>query len=260
MHNKENVRQSAEAADNLVPGRKPVLELVRNSPDNVDMVFVVEGAKNRDIGVILDACREARVRFRMVGRADMERMFPGNHQGVLARTSATGYTDLEELLQRAADAPLPLIVALDQVQDPGNVGAMARTLYALGGAGLVVPKDRTAYLGAAAVKSSAGALTRLPVARVVNLSRALDRCEELGWPIYGAIVDPAGQNMYTQALSTPAVLVMGNEEKGIRPNVAKRCSKRLTIPLGRDFDSLNVAQAAAIIMGEFVRQRMMGRG
>lgn len=260
MQQKERPRRKSENAnaDNLVPGRKPVLELIKNSPSTVDMVFILDGIRGREIGAVLDACRDLSVRFRKVSRADMDRMFSGNHQGIIARTSATEYTDFEELMQHALDAPLPLVLALDQVQDPGNVGAMARTLYALGGAGIIVPKDRTAYLGAAAIKASAGALTRLPVSRVVNLSRALDRAEELGWPIYGSLVDPAGENMYTQALSTPAILVMGNEEKGIRPGVAKRCSRRLTIPLGRKFDSFNVAQAAAIIMGEFSRQKMMG--
>jgi 23S rRNA (guanosine2251-2'-O)-methyltransferase len=253
MNTKGKKRQTG-GDDNLVPGRKPVLELVQNSRDTVDMVFVQEGARGKDIGAIIDACRDGGVRFRKVPRGDMARMFDGNHQGVLARTSAASYTELEDLLDAALDAPLPLLLALDQVQDPGNVGAMARTLYALGGAGLIVPKDRTAYLGGAAVKASAGALTRLPVARVVNLSRALDACDERGWPIYGSMVDPVGKNMYAQALSTPAVLVMGNEEKGIRPGVAKRCSEKLTIPLRRPFDSFNVAQAAAIIMGEFSRQ------
>ncbi|UIJ37421.1 RNA methyltransferase [Desulfobaculum bizertense] len=257
MHNKKDMRQSTKSEENIVPGRKPVLELLRNNPQSVDLVLVQEGAHGKELGEILDLCRSSRVRFRLSSRTDLARLFSGNTQGVVARVSESRFIELDELLAQAMDAPLPLILALDQVQDPGNIGAMARTLFALGGAGLIVPKDRTAYMGAAAVKSSAGALTRLPVAKVVNLSRALDTCVDAGWPVYGSIVDPKGENMYARRLSTPAVLVMGNEEKGIRPGVAKRCSERLTIPLQRNFDSLNVAQAAAIIMGEFLRQKLL---
>ena len=144
---------------------------------------------------------------------------------------------------------VPLVVALDQVQDPGNVGTLCRTLYALGGAGVILPRHNSAYLGPAAHRAAAGALERLPVARVTNLAHALDEAEEAGFSIYGAGCGPDAADAFEHAMQLPAVLVLGNEDKGLRPGVAKRCGRMLRIPLARKFDSLNVAQAGAILLG-----------
>ncbi len=153
-----------------------------------------------------------------------------------------GFADLGDILRDAPDAPLPLIVALDQVQDPGNVGTLARTLYAMGAAGLVVVRHGGAALGGAAARAAAGALEKLPVTKVTNLARALDEADEAGYTIYaagGATTDGDGKpgsaplNPFTEPLRTPAVLVLGNEDTGIRPNVAKRCHFTLTIPWPR---------------------------
>ena len=239
----------------LVPGRKPVLEQLAAAADKVDTIFIQQGARGAEITRIIDQCRDKGLRYRMLSRAELARLCPGNTQGVVARIIQRGFVELDELLDKTAAAPLPLVVALDQVQDPGNVGALARTLWAMGGAGIIVPKDRTAYMGPAAYKASAGALAKLPVAKVVNLARALDQCLEQGFEVCATTVGPLATNMYEADLSTPAVLVLGNEEKGIRPNVLKRATRELTIPLARPFDSLNVAQAAAMVIAEFARQR-----
>lgn len=247
-------RENKEQHQALVPGRKPVLELIDADPARIDTVFLQQGAHGKEIAAIVERCKTARIRFRNMPRQELAKIYPGNSQGVVARLAAQGFIDLPDLLEQAMAAPLPLIVALDQVQDPGNVGTLARTLYALGGAGLIVPKDRTAYLGAAAHKSSAGALAKLPVAKVVNLARALDQCLDAGWDVAATAVGPTATNMYEARLSTPAVLVLGNEEKGVRPNVLKRATQQLTIPLARPFDSLNVAQAGAIVLAEYARR------
>ncbi len=130
----------APAGGFLQPGIKPVTELLRRRPEKIDAVFVRKGKKGKETDAILDLCRTAKVRFSLVDETFLDRLWSGqgpgnvrgNHQGVIARLFTTGFTDLEDLLARAADEPLPLIVALDQVQDPGNAGALARTLYALG--------------------------------------------------------------------------------------------------------------------------------
>ena len=161
------------------------------------------------------------------------------------------YTDKAQLLAAVADAPLPLLLALDQVQDPGNVGTLCRTLYALGGAGLLLPRHNSAYLGPGARRAAAGALEHLPVAQVTNLARALDSADEAGLTIYGAggAEGPNSLDAFTDRMRLPAVLVLGNEDKGLRPGVAKRCAHMLRIPLARSFDSLNVAQAGAVLLG-----------
>jgi 23S rRNA (guanosine2251-2'-O)-methyltransferase len=173
---------------------------------------------------------------------------------VAARCAALDYTPLERLLERAPEAPLPLIVALDQVQDTGNVGVLARTVHALGGAGLIVCQHHGAYLGAGAVRSSAGALNKLPVAKVGNLANAMKDCVNYDYTLYCARMTSDSDNVYTAELQTPAVLLLGNEEKGIRPGVSKFAHHSLHIPFQREFDSLNVAQAGAIIVSEFARR------
>ena len=243
----------------LLPGIKPVLELLEKSPARVDLLLLKKGLRTRETSRMLDICRTAGVRFSLVEGPALDRLCPPRgadgkgprtaHQGVIARLTAAEFTDLPDLLDAVASAPLPVLVALDQVQDPGNVGTLARTLYALGGAGLILPRHNAAYLGPGARRTAAGALERLPIARVPNLARALDTCEEAGLTIYGTGMDPHSLNIYAEALQLPAVIVLGNEDKGLRPGVAKRCSRLAHIPMSREFASLNVAQAGAILLG-----------
>ena len=228
----------------LLPGMKPVLELLRTDPQRIDLVFCKKGLRTRDAQDVQQLCRQSGVRFSLVDQAALDRLCreaaqqngseaaPLNHQGVVARLTATDFRDLADVLRAASEAPLPLVVALDQVQDPGNVGTLCRTLYALGGAGVILPRHNSAYLGPAAHRAAAGALERLPVARGTNLAHALDAADA-----------------FEHAMQLPAVLVLGNEDKGLRPGVAKRCGRMLRIPLARRFDSLNVAQAGAILLG-----------
>lgn len=245
--------ENTDQKGHLTPGRKPVLELLRERPDSIDTIFLADDGPG--LGDIVGGCREGGVRFRKVRRAELDRMFPGNHQGVVARLRTRRLVELDSLIATAADSPFPLILALDQVQDPGNAGTLARTLLALGGAGLLFPRDRTAFMGPAAAKAAAGALDRLPLCQVVNLARALDACADAGLAIYGSAAGPGSVDLFDARLDFPAVLVLGNEDKGMRPNVGKRCSAMLSIPMAGGFDSLNVAQAGAMIMTEMLRRR-----
>jgi 23S rRNA (guanosine2251-2'-O)-methyltransferase len=249
-------QQQREKTDNthFTPGRKPVLELLSSRPQALDTVFLSADATG--LGEVVGKCREFGVRFRKVRRADLDRMFPGNHQGVVARLRGRQLVELEQLIALSARSEFPLILALDQVQDPGNVGTLARTLLALGGAGLLFPKDRTAFIGPAAVKAAAGALDTLSLCQVVNLARALDVCAEAGLAIYGADTGQGSRSLFEARLNFPAVLVLGNEDKGMRPNVGKRCTEKLSIPMHGGFNSLNVAQAGAMILTEMLRQRL----
>lgn len=242
----------------ILPGLKPVLELLQDAPKRIDSVFCRKGLRSQEGLEIQRLCRENDIRYSVVEQAALNRLCgnrPGrnevNHQGVIARLSACETCSLEQLLTEAKAAPLPIIVALDQVKDPGNVGTLARTMYALGAGGLLLPEHNGVYLGPGALRSSAGALGKLPVCRAVNLGYALDDAELSGFTIYGTgrgTSDNPSLNPFKEALTLPAVLVLGSEEKGLRPGVAKRCSKWLEIPFSRPFDSLNVAQAGAILL------------
>jgi len=139
----------------LLPGLKPVLELLASEPQRVDLVFCKKGLHGPEAREVQNLCRQNGVRFSLVDGAALDRLCRGPrqgrdavaHQGVVARLAVTGFCGLEELLAAVPDAPLPLLLALDQVQDPGNVGTLCRTLYALGGAGLLLPRHNSAYLG-----------------------------------------------------------------------------------------------------------------
>lgn len=249
----------------ILPGIKPVLEILRSDPRRVDMVFCRKGRRDREMLEIQSLCREAGIRFSLVEKEGLDRLCRDEetgrvpaHQGVAARVGAVAFHDAADLFAAVNDAPLPCILALDQVRDPGNVGTLCRTLHALGGAGLLVPLHNGAHLGAAAMRASAGALDSLPVARVTNLARSLDAAEEAGLFIYGASCDGDAANAFEEEFRLPAVIVLGGEEKGLRPGVAKRCARMLRIPLARGFDSLNVAQAGGILTALAARSRMIG--
>jgi 23S rRNA (guanosine2251-2'-O)-methyltransferase len=237
----------------IVTGRKPVLELLTRSPSKVGLVALQQGVRGPEVEALLEECRKARIRFKFLEKLAFAKAYPQARQGVAAKVAAKEFASPAELLEAARSAPLPLVLALDQVQDPGNAGALARTLLALGGAGLIVPKHNAAFLGAGAMRASAGALERLPVALAVNLGRTLEECAQAGFEVYYAGLSPECADLFAAKLTLPAVLVLGGEDKGVRPGVAKHCAGGLRIPLPGGFDSLNVAQAGAVILGQFAR-------
>jgi 23S rRNA (guanosine2251-2'-O)-methyltransferase len=165
------------------------------------------------------------------------------------------YAELPDLIEaaKAASAP-PFLLALDGVTDPQNLGALARSAHALGAHGLVLPKDRSATITPAAAKAAAGALEHCPVARVTNLSRALEEMKEAGLWIVGLAAE--GDRLLQQVnLRTPLSLVLGSEGKGIRPLVRKHCDHLARIEMSGRLGSLNVGAAGAIALYEVARQR-----
>jgi 23S rRNA (guanosine2251-2'-O)-methyltransferase len=176
-----------------------------------------------------------------------------DHQGVVAEVDPYPYADPESLLA----GPDALVVALDQVQDPHNLGAVCRSAEAVGAAGLVIPSRRSAAVTAAVSKASAGAVEHLPVARVPNLVDWLIRAKDSGAWIYGA--EQGAPAPYTQAdLSGKLVLVLGSEGRGLRRRVSATCDLLISIPVHGRVASLNVSAAAAVLLFEAARQRGAG--
>lgn len=173
-----------------------------------------------------------------------------DHQGVVAEVDPYPYAGAEQLLRRES----ALLVALDQVQDPRNLGAVARSAEAAGAAGLVIPERRSAEVTAVACKASAGAVEHLPIARVRNLSDWLAEAKQAGFWIWGADTD-AKQAPWAVDLSGPTVLVLGGEGKGLRPRVAGSCDGLVALPQRGEVGSLNVSAAATALLFEAVRQR-----
>jgi 23S rRNA (guanosine2251-2'-O)-methyltransferase len=183
--------------------------------------------------------------------AELERLCGSpDHQGVVAEVEPYPYAGAAELLRRE-DA---LLIALDQVQDPRNLGAVARSAEAAGAAGLVVPERRSAAVTAAACKASAGAVEHLAIAHTRNLADWLVDAKEAGFWIWGADAG-AKQAPWDVDLTGPTVLVLGGEGKGLRPRVASACDGLIALPQQGRIDSLNVSAAAAALLFEAVRQR-----
>jgi 23S rRNA (guanosine2251-2'-O)-methyltransferase len=173
-----------------------------------------------------------------------------DHQGVVAEVEPYPYAGAGELLRRES----ALLVALDQVQDPRNLGAVARSAEAAGSAGLVIPERRSASVTAVACKASAGAVEHLPIAHVRNLADWLAEAKEAGFWIWGADAG-AGQAPWQVDLSGSTVLVLGGEGKGLRPRVASACDGLVALPQRGRIESLNVSAAATALLFEAVRQR-----
>lgn len=233
-----------------LPGLKPVLELLASSPTSITRIYRSQRRQGQEMNRIVELCQKWRIPLEEIPQERLASLCGRHvaHQGVAAQISEASQLSLPELLAQVPAAPLPLLLALDQVQDPGNLGAIARSAWAMGCAGLLLPKHNSAGLTPAAFKSSAGSLGKIPLGICANLARALDECEEQGYAIYGAAASPGAENALTLSWQLPAVLVLGSEENGIRPGVAKRCQTMAAIPMQRSFNSLNVAQAAAMFM------------
>ena len=238
---------------NILVGRKPVLESVMGDSSNVESVMVQKGVRGKVISEILDQCRNKNILFKTYDRQILDKVYKGNHQGVIAKISSVPLSSLDDVMEKCLASDVQLILVLDKVQDIGNVGALARTMYAIGAGGLVLPKHEGPGLNQGLVKTSAGAIGKIPVAKVVNIANSLKVLSKQGFNLYCAAMD--GENVYGAELQFPAALVLGNEEKGVRPRVMDQCDHKISVPLANDFDSLNVAQAGAMLISEFLRTK-----
>ena len=241
----------------FVFGVNPVLEALRARPEEIETLFIAEGQLTRGhAGELLSRAREARVRVRRLPRERLAALSEGGvHQGVVAEVRSFHYAELEDLLRRAQDsAGPPLLVALDGIQDPHNLGAIIRSAHALGAHGVIIPKDRAAQVTGAVAKASAGAVEHCPVARVTNLARTLEELKQGGLWVAAADQDGA-QVLYDAQLDGSLVLVVGAEGAGVRRGVLERCDFRLRIPMAGQLASLNASVSAAILLYEVARQR-----
>lgn len=238
-------------------GINPVMEQLRTRPDEIDKLFIAQGSKLAP--ELIELAKAAGVRIEPLPRDKLAAMAEGGvHQGVVCRVPEFKYAELSQLLAKETDGRPSLVVVLDGIQDPQNLGAIARSALAFGATGLVIPKDRAVGVTGVAMKSAVGALSHLPVARVTNVSRALDELKEAGFWTAAAVLD--GDRDLPQAdLSGPMALVIGAEGEGVRQGVAKSCDFRIRIPMhDQKVGSLNASAAGAVLLYELHRQRMGG--
>ena len=238
-------------------GVNPILEALRARPDQMECVFFAEGQVTTTAAAeIFSRARKEGIKIQKVIRERLSTLAEGGvHQGVVAQMREFEYASIEDILEAAEKAEEPaLVVVLDGIEDPQNLGAIIRSAYALRAHGVVIAKDRAASITGAVSKASAGALEHCPVAQVVNISRTLEELKKTGiWVV--ATDAKSSQTLSEAKLNGPLALVIGAEGSGIRENVLKHCDFRVRIPMGKKFNSLNASVSAAIMLYEIGRQR-----
>ena len=238
----------------IVYGVNAVREAVE-SGQALERVAIARGRHGERLQEIVEACRRRNIPVRFVEREELDRLAGDvRHQGVVALTGAQSYRRLEDLLTSAKKPGL--LVALDGVEDPRNLGAILRTAHCAGADGVIIPERRAAGLSDTVAKTSAGATAYLPVARVTNLGRALDELKEAAYWIVG--LEEKAEQSYDQVdLKDSIVLVLGGEGRGLHELIRKKCDFLVSIPTFGKISSLNVSVAAGIVLYEVVRQRKM---
>jgi 23S rRNA (guanosine2251-2'-O)-methyltransferase len=234
----------------LLSGINPVLESLK-AGHPLDRILIAKGAAGPRLQEIVDLARRASVSVRFEERHALDRLAgTPAHQGVVAMGAAQRYAELDDVAPAAQ-----LLVVLDGVEDPHNLGAIVRTAYAAGAGAVVIPERRAVGLTDVVAKAAAGALEYLPVVRATNINRTLEQLKELGYWIYG--LDERGTDDYdTVDYNTPTVVVFGGEGKGLHEQVRKHCDVLVRIPMAGKISSLNVSVAAGVVLFEWRRRRL----
>jgi 23S rRNA (guanosine2251-2'-O)-methyltransferase len=253
------VNEAEPDATHTIYGLIPVLEALRAGNKQLQQITIAEGARHERLRELLDLAKRERVPVHTLPRTVIDRTLPGvTHQGVFARTAAAKYRDAGELLDELGsqvDTPnKPLVLGLDAVEDPRNLGAILRTAECAGVGGVFIPERRAVGLTATVAKASAGALEHVQVARVTNLVQLIEQLKQRNIWVIGASAD--GDSDYAEwDWTVPSALFLGGEGAGLHRLVKERCDTLVRIPLLGRIESLNVSVAAGVILFEALRQR-----
>ena len=249
-------REREEAPENMLEGRNAVTEAL-SAGRTIDKLLVADGDTDRALARICAMAKQAGAVVVPTDRRKLDFLSAtGAHQGVIAMVAAHDYASIDDILKKAQDAgEPPLIVICDELSDPHNLGAIIRTAECAGAHGVIIPKRRSVGLTAVVGKASAGALEYMPVARVSNITAAIDTLKKAGVWVYGTAAE-GDTTLYKADLKSAAAIVIGNEGEGMSRLVSERCDFKVSIPMKGSISSLNASAAAAIMLYEAVRQRI----
>lgn len=239
----------------IIYGINPLVEALRLEPCRLVSLAVAGGRMKEALHAILNLAETKRIPVEFKEKREIDKLTSyGLHQGVVGFYPSFDYADLDQIMEHRHTGFLyHLVLLLDGIADPQNLGALIRTAHCHGANGVIIPEHRSAAVTAAVIKASAGAALLTPVARVANLSRAMEDLKKQGFWIYGAD-NHAGQNIHGMTCQGHIGLVMGSEGRGMRPLVRKQCDFLVSVPMFGKVDSLNVAVAAGIILNDIVRK------
>lgn len=249
-------RTPVEEVEGQLEGRNALQEALK-SGRTIDKVFIASGDIDRSLQRLAAEAQQAGAVVVPVDRRKLDAMSTTRaHQGVIALAAAHVYYTIDDILEEAASrGETPLIVVCDELSDPHNLGAILRSAECAGAHGVIIPKRRSVGLTATVAKASAGAVEYMKVARVTNVSAAIQELKEKGVWVFGTAAE-GSIPMYQADLSGPAAIVIGNEGDGISQLVRKNCDVMVNIPMKGKISSLNASAAASILLYEAVRQRL----
>jgi 23S rRNA (guanosine2251-2'-O)-methyltransferase len=251
---REPAGADVEVRNEQVEGRHPVMEALKSGRE-INKILVAEGAAG-SINELIAKARAKNIIVQTVPRSRLDQIAEGrSHQGIIAYLAAKEYVELDVILEAAQNSPRPgLIIVLDEIEDPHNLGSILRSADGAGAHGVIIPKRRAVPLTATVAKASAGAIEHVPVARVPNISQTIELLKKEGYWVVGTDVD--GDKLYHQVdLTGPIVLVIGNEGKGLGEVIKKRCDYLVRLPMIGQVQSLNAGVATGILLYEVLRQR-----
>ena len=240
--------------ENIIYGRNAVLEALKSERE-FDKLFIKSGEKEGSISLIMAKAKERRIPILDAPQRKLDDLASGGvHQGVVAVLAEVNYASVEDILENARNkGESPFIVICDGISDPHNLGAVIRSAECAGAHGIIIPKRRSAGVNGTVVKSSAGAVNLLPIARVSNIASTIDNLKDLGVFVYGA--EAGGLNVYDTDITGSCAVVLGSEGEGISRLVKSKCDFIVSIPMYGSVNSYNVSCAAAIILSESARKR-----
>ena len=245
----------------LLLGPNAVREALRAGRRKVRRIFLARDVRDTRLGEIVVQAGRQGIPVRQVTRDRLASLAgTEQHQGIVALADPFAYADPEEVAARTATrSPLPIILALDGIEDPQNLGGILRTAEVFGVDAIIIPKHRAAGVTASVLRASSGAAEHVPVARTTSMAACLERLKALGYWVCGAAVE-GGTPVHQADLIRPLALIVGGEHRGLRPGVRDRCDMLVTIPMKGRLESLNAGVATAIILYEALRQRLAGTG
>ncbi len=235
-------------------GRNPVIEALKSERE-INKIWIAEGSQKGSMSQVINLAKEKGILVQIVPKKKIDQMVEGNHQGVIAQVAAYEYAEVDDFFKLANErAEQPLILILDEIEDPHNLGSILRTADAVGAHGVIIPKRRAVGLTSTVAKASTGAIEYIPVARVTNLARTIDELKERG--IWVAGTDASGKEDYRNIDgSLPLALVIGSEGKGIGRLIRDKCDFLFRLPMRGKVTSLNASVAASLLMYEVFRKR-----
>ena len=238
----------------LVYGIRPVIEAIRSGIE-IEKIFIQSSLQGALLQELKEELKGKRIIVQYVPAEKLDRLTRNNHQGVVAAMSMIEYHNFEEVVTQVIErGEKPFIIMLDRVTDVRNLGAICRSAECAGVNTVAIPQHGSAQINEDAIKTSAGALLRLPICREENLKTTINIAKQLGIKVYAAT--EKGGVLYTEADMTESIMIiMGAEDTGVTPEIIKMCDGKLMIPIKANIESLNVSVAAGILMYEVVRQR-----